>query len=146
MKCCRCKNDKPETEFYPHKTNMRGYQWECKLCRAKMQREYQKRRKEHVRVYAKEYYRTHPEQHRRYSRKKLLQKYGLTLERYNEMLEAQKGGCAICKIPIKKPDIDHDHKTGRTRGLLCNRCNLMLGVIENKRFHKNAEVYLEKYK
>ena len=141
MKCCRCKKELPEIEFYPHKTNMRGYQWECKKCRAEMQREYQKRRKEHVRAYAKEYYRTHKE-----GRKRTLRKYGLTLEQYDEKLKAQKGSCAICKIPIKKPDVDHDHKTGKTRGLLCQRCNLWLAPIENERFHKAAEAYLEKYK
>ncbi|GAH13602.1 unnamed protein product, partial [marine sediment metagenome] len=53
---------------------------------------------------------------------------------------------AICKIPIKKPDIDHDHETGKTRGLLCSRCNLMLGAIENERFHKAAEAYLKRYR
>lgn len=146
MRCCRCKKDLSRTKFYTNKTNIRGYQWECKLCRAEMQREYQIRRKEHVRAYAKEYYRTHPKQHRRYDRKKLLQKYGLTLEQYNEKLKTQKGGCAICKIPIKKPDVDHNHGTGKTRGLLCPRCNNWLGAIEHKRFHAAAEAYLERYK
>jgi len=52
----------------------------------------------------------------------------LTPDQYAEMLEAQGGGCAICGNPPKsrKLDEDHDHRTGRTRGLLCHRCNRAL--------------------
>lgn len=55
----------------------------------------------------------------------LLRKYGITEEQYEQILEAQAGKCAIC---LKKPRtrrlaVDHNHKTGKIRGLLCSRCN-----------------------
>ena len=39
-------------------------------------------------------------------------------------------GCFICKIARGKMNIDHDHKTGAVRGVLCNACNIMIGYIE----------------
>jgi hypothetical protein len=56
--------------------------------------------------------------------------YGLTLEEYQEMLEAARGVCPIC-LKTRKLYIDHDHQTGRVRGLLCNRCNLGVGLLED---------------
>ncbi len=57
----------------------------------------------------------------------LMRLYGITPEQYNELLERQSGGCAIC---AKSPDtegqslaVDHDHKSGEIRGLLCRYCN-----------------------
>lgn len=50
---------------------------------------------------------------------------GVTLDDYDRMLAEQGGGCAICGAPPKtrRLDVDHDHKTGQVRGLLCVRCN-----------------------
>jgi len=62
----------------------------------------------------------------------LHQKYGLTLERYKEMLSEQKGVCAICKRPQVKGralSVDHCHRTGRVRSLLCVKCNTILGHL-----------------
>ncbi len=61
-------------------------------------------------------------------------KYGLTEERYQEMLEAQGGVCAICQKPPKtiRLSVDHDHRTGRVRGLLCYCCNYGLGWFSDK--------------
>src|SRR5450759_1531991 len=56
--------------------------------------------------------------------------YGLAPEEFQEMLAIQGGLCAICHDPMvraNEPQIDHDHETGRVRGLLCARCNLALG-------------------
>lgn len=71
------------------------------------------------------------------SRNHLLRKYGITDEQYRDMLAAQGGGCAICgKIKdtrhgrigiIRRLQIDHDHETGRIRGILCTNCNNGLG-------------------
>ena len=57
--------------------------------------------------------------------KRLLHKYGITEADYGKLFKAQKGKCAICGRPPKKIRlaIDHDHKTGAIRGLLCFRCN-----------------------
>jgi hypothetical protein len=55
----------------------------------------------------------------------------ITVARYNEMVQAQGGTCAICyRIPKrgKRLAVDHDHVTGRIRGLLCDWCNRRLMV------------------
>lgn len=64
-------------------------------------------------------------------------KYGLSLEQYDTMVEAQGGRCAICeKAPPFNSGrngqclhVDHDHQTGAVRGLLCNNCNRGIGMI-----------------
>jgi len=69
----------------------------------------------------------------RYRKKNYKGKYGISLGIFNEMLSAQNGVCAICS---KTDDphhlaVDHCHKTGRVRKLLCKRCNLTVEYIEN---------------
>lgn len=59
--------------------------------------------------------------------------YDISLEYYNALREIQKFKCAVCKIPeteFSKPlVVDHDHKTGQVRGLLCLKCNMALGLL-----------------
>lgn len=58
-------------------------------------------------------------------------KYGLTRAQYDAMVLAQKGLCATCGGTDSRPlCVDHDHTTGKVRGLLCNVCNLLAGRIE----------------
>ena len=75
--------------------------------------------------------------------------YGITLDDYNKMFNAQEGKCAICKKhqnELKKTlCVDHDHKTGKVRGLLCGRCNAGLGYYEKSDI-KEFEKYLKKYR
>jgi hypothetical protein len=62
----------------------------------------------------------------------LKDKYGLTVEQYDAMLEAQGGVCATCGKPCdrrKRLAVDHAHETRKVRGLLCERCNLALGLL-----------------
>ena len=60
-----------------------------------------------------------------------LEKYGLSENRYKEMIENQGNMCAICKRKYKRTlEIDHDHKTNKVRGLLCFRCNFGLGWFQ----------------
>lgn len=61
-------------------------------------------------------------------------RYGMTLEDYDYMLIEQGGCCLIClsyPLPGKKLFVDHDHATGRVRGLLCNKCNVMIGLADD---------------
>lgn len=64
--------------------------------------------------------------------KEILYLYGLTLLQYDLMLKTQGGGCKICGKKTPKGQgrfhVDHDHKTGKIRGLLCQHCNIMLGL------------------
>lgn len=66
-------------------------------------------------------------------RRWLKRAYGITVEQYDAMLKKQKGRCAICRRkPVYKLSVDHCHKTGRVRGLLCRPCNNALGNIEDR--------------
>lgn len=90
------------------------------------------KRKEYMRNYMREYYKGHstPLYNRNYH---LVSTYKLTLGSYNEMLTQQNGCCAICgrhQSEFKKSlGVDHNHITGKVRGLLCNNCNRSLGLL-----------------
>lgn len=60
-------------------------------------------------------------------------KFGITVEKYEEMFKKQEGKCLICKRPpsgrFKRLAVDHCHKTGEIRGLLCSRCNRAIGYF-----------------
>jgi len=61
-----------------------------------------------------------------------LKKYGLTLTQEKILLSVQNNKCAICSTEfIKTPCVDHDHKTGRVRGLICSPCNKMIGFAKD---------------
>lgn len=71
-----------------------------------------------------------------------LRNYGLTPEEYRRMWEEQEGLCAICGKEATQ--IDHDHETGRVRGLLCSRCNYGIGALgDNVRGLRRALRYLK---
>lgn len=81
-------------------------------------------------------------------------KYNLTWESYTELYNSQKGKCKICETPVKLMGsnaehsevarIDHSHRTGKIRGILCNECNKGLGSFkDNIKSLKNAISYLE---
>lgn len=63
----------------------------------------------------------------------LIRQYGITQSDYDAMCERQNNTCAICKeasTGARKMHVDHCHKTGRVRGILCHRCNTKLGWLE----------------
>ena len=59
--------------------------------------------------------------------RRLLDTFHLTESQWQRIYDFQKGLCAICHNPMRKPNVDHCHKTGLIRGLLCPRCNRALG-------------------
>ena len=72
-------------------------------------------------------------------------RYGLTPDEISSMLEAQKDGCAICETALsnKNMRIDHNHYTGRVRGLLCHECNIKLPIVEECGWMMLAWAYLD---
>jgi hypothetical protein len=73
-------------------------------------------------------------------------RYKLSLEGYNRMAFEQDNKCAICKRPApesKRLHVDHNHATGRIRGLLCNRCNTAIYPFDNKEFLERILAYLQ---
>ena len=54
-------------------------------------------------------------------------KYGISLDDYTAMHERQQGCCDICGTADERLVVDHNHRTGRVRGLLCHLCNAMIG-------------------
>lgn len=79
----------------------------------------------------------------------LRDKYGITEEDYERMLTEQEGKCGICfrTEPTgrwKRLAVDHDHQTGKIRGLLCDKCNRGMGLLEDSiELLENAVKYLK---
>lgn len=96
-------------------------------------RRYYAENKEYFKEKAKEYHKKNPGR-----------KYGLTSEEYHGLVAQSGGKCSICKESFEKPYIDHDHATGRVRGVLCFHCNTVLGHAKDSvEVLRNAVRYLE---
>lgn len=147
------KND-PE---FVRKEKERSKKWS--LDNREKKNEYQRKqrtenREEHnrkSREYAREYKLKHPEWVEKqkhlskvYNRNRRLQQlYGISTEIYDQIFETQGGKCLICGEATELV-VDHDHNTGKVRGLLCNFCNVGLGnYLDNPELLKNAIRYLE---
>lgn len=143
--CARCKEEKSFDQF-GKKGN--GYQSYCIQCRRIKQKEWvaaDPKRSERIKKRAAEWAKNNPEKakiNRNKYRAKNLESikeksshqhrertYGITKEDYEHMLNAQNGVCAICKKDSKLW-VDHNHLTGKIRGLLCPSCNTFIGYIE----------------
>lgn len=157
--CKTCQVTKPITEFYVHKGGRDGHRRSCKSCVQKVQKEghdpvkaaeakvrYYARHRDKVLERSKEWRENNREQYNLYMlnmkqtdpefyklrarRYNLKREYGLSLDQYDELLERQKGCCAICgrhQSGLNKTlAVDHSHRTKRVRGLLCTGCNYRL--------------------
>lgn len=106
---------------------------------------YNEANKEHIQQVTKTYKQTHKGHYRE---QKLIARYGITQSDYDAMLETQMGVCAICGNLPKEGQllhVDHCHKTGRVRELVCYRCNSILGYADdNSEVLRNAIAYLER--
>ena len=130
------------------------------LARAK-QRSPEQRNKEHIAEAARRYRETNQDKVKAYRKRRwrqkdrramLLKKYRITEREYQTLYELQHGVCAICHEvethrhrdgSVRLLVVDHDHATGKVRGLLCATCNLMLAnARDNPTFLKEAVAYL----
>lgn len=81
---------------------------------------------------------------------RLIKQYGLTHDQYDAMVSEQSGVCAICMKPERLSDgvlrVDHDHKTGAVRALLCHACNSAIGILdENPDRMRAMAAYVERH-
>ena len=164
MKRCRiCGETKPLSDFYAMRGMRDGHRNECKACHAaaRAARYRADPAKEIARV--RKWQQDNSERLSEYRRNRrnrgdvkaqerstyLRRKYGLTLEEYEALLEAQGGCCAICRRepnPNISLHVDHDHETGQVRRLLCVRCNNGVALFEeDPSILRAAAVYLDEH-
>lgn len=138
--CRRCNNWKLESEFYKKSGKYRK-EYACKKCVNIKRRAFYLENREYKLEKSREYRLKNRE---RVLHGKRRQVYGIDEKTYNKMLKEQNFVCAVCKNPEtskvnKGPNadktnslaVDHDHSTGKIRGLLCNRCNRALGYLKD---------------
>ena len=133
MKFCKsCGQEKPKDDKFFYKQKNGYFASICRECRRIGQKKYNTIWRD-----------KHPNSHRMEKQRigqqrwRLKNKFGMTLEQFEEMAAAQHGVCKICGEPPSGRYIvlcvDHDHDTGAIRGLLCNRFNTSLGWFEPKK-------------
>jgi hypothetical protein len=121
-KCTKCDVSKPLDEFSPYRLSWDKRQSQCRACVRDAQKRFAATPdgKKAVRRWE--------------DRSRLKYRYGVSIEDYERRVSLQAGKCAICnRVPTsgrgKRLQIDHDHTTGRFRGLLCHKCNTALGTF-----------------
>jgi hypothetical protein len=137
--CPSCRAQKPLDAFYVRSDTGKPSSW-CKACiRARAARQRHARRELGLPAY-------NPLvdvwSHR-------ARKYGVSREAFEAMFADQDGRCAICGEPgdYRGLCVDHDHRTGQVRGLLCNKCNWGLGHFnDDSDLLMNAITYLESFR
>ena len=161
--CLTCVQKKSINDFHQNKTKIDGHQSQCKSCVNKHQKQY--RRTQEYKDKQKRYQQTdkgramakaslkrfrQTEKGKIATRKKVLKRYGLIPDDYNQMFTNQNGCCAICKTHQSKFKralvVDHNRETGAIRELLCDHCNLMLGMAKHSVDRLRAGIiYMEKH-
>jgi len=135
-RCSECNNVKAVNLFYKRRTRTkRGWAWDtyCIECRRAACRKYgvsnRAKRNERLRRWRTQ----NPLAAKKHDKKvRLKRKYGITEDEIEAFRNEQNGACAICHRITKRLFIDHCHKSGKIRGLLCPTCNTFLGWYENK--------------
>jgi len=126
-KCYRCKIDKPFDAFSKNVNRKSGATTYCKLCSTIISREYRQHNPEKMREYE-----SRPEVVRRKQDWHLRRKYGISIELFDKLFEIQGRCCGICHTTSSGGTggwhTDHDHSTGKIRGILCAQCNLLIGM------------------
>jgi len=138
--CTKCGQEKPIGDFGKAPGYRGGRYAECKPCRVARCKQWRHKNLAHSRAL---------------NRKSWLKNtYGITPEQYDILLESQSGVCAICGKPetrvlkgkVCELAVDHDHVTGRVRGLLCVKCNLGIGSFnDSRKLFARAAAYLKRH-
>ena len=118
-RCPKCKIEKDETQWYFRDRAHKIFGSYCKVCDDERKRETTRQRLKDPAKRAKQ------------NKQKRLWKYGLSEEMFIGLLNRSNNSCEICQS-TKKLVIDHCHKTGKVRGVLCWSCNIALGHFQDK--------------
>jgi len=126
-RCSRCQRNKLVKYFGPNQAKNDGLDPYCRRCR-----------RQYGAAYARDR-RANPEFKQTFRGYEFKKKYDITIDDYNDLLEKQKGGCAICGSEIADNcgghlQVDHCHKWGHVRGLLCAPCNRGLAAFDDNIF------------
>jgi hypothetical protein len=158
--CKKCGVEKPLDDFYRCAGTRDGHRSDCKVCNLAAKHQRYVANPEAAKARAKRWQQANPERvnaiqrarratpeaKRRARAEHLMRKYGLTLEQYDAMLKGQGGGCFICGRAPREDislHVDHDHATGRIRGILCFCCNNALADFkEDPKLLAKAVSYL----
>lgn len=144
--CRKCGETKPLEDFHKDRKSKDGHCFYCKECNKRKTREHYRDNVDKVAEKERGRRRAKSGEYRDYNYRS---KYGITLEDYNRMFEEQGGVCATCGQPESRAAtdslaVDHDHETGKVRGLLCSNCNRSLGLLkENIGTLQNLIAYLQ---
>lgn len=115
-----------QTALDKRSSALRGTMKTCKKCKQeKAESEFSKRKS------SSDGYQSYCKDCMKASVDYLMLTYGLTAEQYKGMYDAQGGKCAICKKKSNKLFVDHNHKSGKVRALLCHRCNTGIGYFSD---------------
>lgn len=128
-RCSKCRKLKPARCFYRSDRWKSGLYPQCKLCH---NHKVQRRRQDLLAADPEHYAHRHRQRF-----------HGLSRQDYERMVGSQKGRCAVC-FRKRKLVVDHNHDTGRVRGLLCSPCNSALGMVnDDPVWVRNLSAYLE---
>jgi len=139
--CNKCKKVRPASKFNKDKSTKTGLYPYCRDCQSKKNSKYYK---ENGRAIIS---RQVDRDERRLQQRsyKLKVKYGIDLKKYYEMYEAQQGRCLVCDEWQERLFVDHDHKSEEIRGLLCNNCNMGIGLLkDNPTVLERAVAYIKR--
>lgn len=143
--CSKCEQEKPLDEFYDNRRNG-GKRAACKACTNAQTSRHYAANKEWFAAYARTWREENRDRHNEYSRRSRLRRR-LAIEQ--ERLALQGGLCGLCRRPPKdgeRFELDHDHRTGEIRELLCRRCNYLIGAADDDRTVLLAAIeYLDRH-
>lgn len=132
LQCPKCLRYLPRTtEYFRLGSKPDTFRACCRKCHSAAVCRRQKEKSEQINTYQQKWRKTDAGQQA--ARRRVLRRYGLTLEDYDALVTRQGGGCAICGGQPTRSyfDVDHDHYTQQVRGLLCHRCNIAIGTFSD---------------